>query len=249
MFEWYWFFAFYGMMFHIVLVTHSLYLHRTLANNMFKSSKPLEYFFRLVIWLTMFQPRIHNWAQVYAARHRKHHATSDTVDDPHSPHHMTFKQMCQLKNMSQEDLVRYAADVETPADWIQQTLHEKYRYIGPLILVLLTVWLFGIGGVVLGLIIRQITSGNRLETFIGNYAIHKLGSRYAGNQVKHDRSTILFPIGILLAGEELHANHHNNSKSPNFRLRWFELDMGYVYAVILSKFKLLTINDYKQGKT
>ena len=113
----------------------------------------------------MIQPRIHDWAQVYAARHRKHHATSDSVDDPHSPHHMTFKQMCRLKHMSQEDLVKYAADVSTPDDWMQKVLHEKYRYAGPLVMVLLTVWWFGIGGVVLLLGIRQITSGGRIDTF------------------------------------------------------------------------------------
>jgi stearoyl-CoA desaturase (delta-9 desaturase) len=249
MFEWYWFFAFYVMIFHSVAVTHSLYLHRTLAHNMFKLSKPLEYFFRVVLWLVMSQPKTHDWAQFYAAMHRKHHATSDTAEDPHSPHHQTFKQMCRLKYMSHEDLIKYAPDVRTPNDWIQKVLHEKYRYAGPLVLLLLTLWLFGVGAVVAYFIIRKITSGRRLDAFLGNYANHKFGFRYAGNRVKHDRSTILFPIGILLAGEELHANHHNNSKSPNFRLRWFEFDMGYVYAVILSKFKLLTINDYKQGKT
>jgi stearoyl-CoA desaturase (delta-9 desaturase) len=211
---------------------------------MFKLSKPLEYFFRFVLWLSMVLPQTQRWDQLYAAKHRKHHVTSDTVADPHSPYHQTFKQMTR-PFFDPKDIEKYSAGVETPNDWMQKVLQEKYKRLGPLIMILLTFWLFGIGGVIISLVMHFSTANHHLETFIGNYANHKLGFRYAGNRFRHDRSTILFPLGILLAGEELHANHHNNPGSPSFRNRWFELDMGYVYAVIFSKLGLLEIIERK----
>jgi stearoyl-CoA desaturase (delta-9 desaturase) len=241
MFEWYWFFLYYIIFFHIMLITNSLYLHRTLGHKMFKVSKPLEYFFRFMLWLPMVLPKGRLWVELYVARHRKHHAYTDTVNDPHSPHHLSFKELCQVKCITQEDIAKYAPDVRTPDDWMQRIMHEKYRYLGPWVLQLIPLILFGIMGLVLSLMMRKLASGRRLDTFVSDYANHKLGFRYAGNRFKHDRSTIIFPIGILLSGEELHANHHNCPGSPSFRQRWFELDMGYVYAVILSKVGLLEI--------
>lgn len=249
MFEWYWFFLFYAIIFHLNMMAMSLYVHRTVAHNMFKLSKPLEYFFRVVLWLSDMLPRSSRWAEYFAARHRKHHVFSDTKDDPQSPHHMTLKEMAHSYTFNEDDIAKYSSEIKTPNDWLQRVLQEKYRYLGPWLKIVVSGLLFGVIGGLIYWAFHYFKINSFLTNFIGGYAIHKIGFRYAGNRNKHDRSTILFPVGILLAGEELHANHHNDSKSPNFRKKWFEFDMGYVYAVILSKFKLLTINDYKQGKT
>lgn len=246
MFEWYWFFPFYLLLFHVTSVSYSLYLHRAVAHGHFKISKSLEYVFRFILWTGEFLgPR---YAEAYSSRHRKHHKTSDTAQDPHSPFYMSLSEMCQPKLLDEKDVAKYCPDVKTPDDWMQRTLHEKYRHVGPWLVHFIALVLFGVVGALLSIGVRQLTK-KWMGSFMGNYATHKIGFTYAGNHFKHDQSKIIFPIGILLGGEELHANHHNHPRSPTFKQKWFELDIGYVYAIILSKFNLLEISETYEQRT
>ena len=52
-----------------------------------------------------------------------------------------------------------------------------------------------------------------------------------------------FPVGILHAGEEFHNNHHCQPGNPRFSHRWWELDMGYVYALLFEKLGWLKIKN------
>jgi fatty-acid desaturase len=94
-------------------------------------------------------------------------------------------------------------------------------------------------------LVLHLLTKNWLGVFIGNYAFHKFGFEYAGHKNLNDKSKNLFPIGILLGGEELHNNHHNMPYRPNYRHRWFEVDIGYVYAKIFEIFGLLKISKEK----
>lgn len=244
MFDWYWYFLFYLVMFHLNAVTFSLYVHRTMGHGLFTISKPLEHVFRFILWTGGgLGP---NWAETYASRHRKHHKTSDTPDDPHSPFYMSLRQMCQGWEVDWDDVKKYCSDVKTPNDWLQKNFYEKYRNYGPRFIFLVVLILFGPIGFMLSVIVRESTR-RWMGVFWGNYATHKFGFTYAGNRSPSDKSKIMFPWGILIGGEELHANHHNYPRSPSFRQKWFEIDIGYVYAVILSKLKLLKINNINQG--
>ena len=60
---------------------------------------------------------------------------------------------------------------------------------------------------------------------------HALG--YRNHDVK-DESRNISPIGIVIAGEELHNNHHADPKSAKFSHRWFEFDIGWMYIRLLS---------------
>jgi stearoyl-CoA desaturase (delta-9 desaturase) len=57
-----------------------------------------------------------------------------------------------------------------------------------------------------------------------------------------DNSRNLFPIGIVMIGEELHNNHHCRPSNPNLRHRWFEFDLGWVYIKLLEFVRLAKIN-------
>jgi stearoyl-CoA desaturase (Delta-9 desaturase) len=241
-FEWYWYFLFYILWLHATIVSSSLYVHRTIGHGHFVVSKPLEYTFRFILWTNCSLGS--RWAETYAARHRKHHQTSDTVDDPQSPYYLTVKQMLQGWKCHEEDVKKYCPEIKTPNDWMQKTMHEKYHFLGPWAVHLLTLLLFG--PIAMGLSVIIISSTKSwLGIFIGNYMTHKIGFNYAGHKTQHDQSKNIFPIGFFLAGEELHNNHHNNPRSPKFSQRWFEFDLGYVYAVILSKFGLMKFTNRK----
>jgi stearoyl-CoA desaturase (delta-9 desaturase) len=56
-----------------------------------------------------------------------------------------------------------------------------------------------------------------------------------------DASTNLWPLGILVAGEELHNNHHAFPTSARFSMRPHEIDMGWVHLKVLEKLGLAKI--------
>jgi stearoyl-CoA desaturase (delta-9 desaturase) len=44
-----------------------------------------------------------------------------------------------------------------------------------------------------------------------------------------DASTNIFPLGILIGGEELHNNHHAYAASAKLSSKWYEFDIGWMY--------------------
>lgn len=221
----------------MIHVAHSIYVHRGIGHGLFTFSKSLDRFFRVVLWLGgRLGP---NWAETYASRHRKHHHYSDTELDPHSPYHKTLKELLKPWHAKQEDIDRFCPEVKTPEDWIQKVLVEKYRKFGPWVISIVAGVLYGWQGFLISTFIEQVIA-NWVGIFLGTYALHKYGFTYAGNKGA-DKSRNHFPIGIYFGGEELHANHHNDRWCANLRHFWFEVDIGYLYAILLEKLGLLTI--------
>jgi len=238
MFNWYWVFLFILIHIHLIHAAHSIYLHRGVSHGFFTVKKPLEYAFRFILWT---DKRLGSrWAETYVSRHRKHHATSDTAQDPHSPHHMTWKEMRSSWYMDPEEVKKYCPDIKTPNDWMQRTLHEKYHNYGPWFVCALAGILFGLGGLVVMIVWQYLLEKFSIFLYVGNVMSHKNGFQYTGNHGP-DQSTNLFPIGILFGGEELHNNHHFYPGDANYRHKWFEFDVGYAYATIFEKLGLLKI--------
>lgn len=67
---------------------------------------------------------------------------------------------------------------------------------------------------------------------------HYFGYR---NFASPDTSTNVFPIGILIGGEELHNNHHAYGTSAKFSSKWYELDIGWIYILGLKGLGLVRI--------
>ena len=67
---------------------------------------------------------------------------------------------------------------------------------------------------------------------------HYFGYR---NFASPDTSTNVFPIGILIGGEELHNNHHAYGTSAKFSSKWYELDIGWIYILGLKGLGLVKI--------
>ncbi|MGB1824474.1 MAG: fatty acid desaturase, partial [Ilumatobacteraceae bacterium] len=61
-------------------VCTTVYLHRGIAHRAIRFRRPADVAFRVVLWLTT-GIRVRQWVAV----HRKHHAHTDTPEDPHSP--------------------------------------------------------------------------------------------------------------------------------------------------------------------
>ena len=48
-----------------------------------------------------------------------------------------------------------------------------------------------------------------------------------------DASTNIIPFGLVVAGEELHNNHHAFASSARFSNKWYEFDLGWNYIKLL----------------
>jgi stearoyl-CoA desaturase (delta-9 desaturase) len=57
-----------------------------------------------------------------------------------------------------------------------------------------------------------------------------------------DASTNLFPIGILIGGEEFHNNHHAHPTSAKLSSAWFEFDIGWMYIRLLEALGLAKVS-------
>ena len=69
-----------------------------------------------------------------------------------------------------------------------------------------------------------------LAAGIINGLCHAKGYR---NFETDDASTNLWPIGVFVAGEELHNNHHAFPTSARFSMRRHEIDMGWLHLKAL----------------
>lgn len=49
-----------------------------------------------------------------------------------------------------------------------------------------------------------------------------------------DAATNIIPWGFWIGGEELHNNHHTFASSAKFSVKWWELDIGWMYIRVLS---------------
>lgn len=224
--EWFWVYLL--AKWHLASIAWSLYMHRSKSHNLIEFSPALAHIFRFLIWING-QHGGRHYVEKYYVRHKKHHLYSDTEKDPQSPFYFSLRELLHYSKVSDEEIASVPSTACTPNDWIEQNLYLPYLKYHELFRHVIALVLFGIWGLILSILWKHLVSP-WWGTFWGNWAYHKIGFTYAGNLYPPDRSKIVCPWGIVMAGEELHANHHNHPARVNYRVRWFEIDLGYLYA-------------------
>ena len=121
----------------------------------------------------------------------------------------------------------------TPDDWLERNVYSRHTLLGIMIMLAIDLALFGLVGLTVWAV--QMAWIPFWAAGVVNGVGHALGYR---NFASPDTSTNIFPIGIIIGGEELHNNHHAFASSAKFSNRWFEFDIGWVYISILRFFKL-----------
>ena len=61
-------------------------------------------------------------------------------------------------------------------------------------------------------------------------------------------ATNLVPWGLLLAGEELHNNHHAFPCSARFAVQRWELDIGWLWIRLLRALRLARVRGWRRGR-
>lgn len=222
----------------ITIVTTTVYLHRALSHRALTISPLAALPCRIVIWLATGM-RAREWVAV----HRKHHAATDTSDDPHSPAVVGFWRV-QLGNVAlykraarDELMVRkYARDI--PADRFDR-LALDYSFVGLAIgvtIIVLVMWALGFG-----LWAGFVAAGLHgvLYVMLAG-AINAVGHRF-GKQPYQNSATNLQSLALITGGEGLHNNHHAAPTSARFSLRRGEIDPGWWLVRALVAFRLARV--------
>jgi stearoyl-CoA desaturase (delta-9 desaturase) len=215
------------VMVHITLLAVTLYLHRDATHRSVNLHPAIRHFFRLWLWLTTGMV-----TKEWVAVHRKHHARCETTDDPHSPVVHGLKKLMlegvelyRSATQDQEMVIKYGRG--TPDDWMERNVYSRHSK-GIVVLVIAELLLFGIPGIII--IGVQMLSIPILAAGVINGVGHHTGYR---NFECPDASRNIVPWGILIAGEELHNNHHAFPSSAKFSIRSWEFDIGWMYLRLM----------------
>jgi len=221
---------------HITMISVTVYLHRHQAHRALDLHPIASHFFRLWLWLTTGQV-----TKEWAAIHRKHHAKCEQAEDPHSPHVHGIKtvltrgaELYRAESKNKDTLARYGHG--TPDDWIERNVYTRYSWQGVGLMMVIDLALFGAAGLAVWAL--QMAWTPIMAAGIINGAGHYWGYR---NFEASDASTNLSPWGILIAGEELHNNHHTYPTSAKLSIKPYEFDIGWMYISILKSMGLASV--------
>ncbi len=213
---------------HVTMISVTVFLHRHQAHRALDLHPIASHFFRFWLWLTTGQVT-KEWASI----HRKHHAKCEQADDPHSPHVYGIKtvllqgaELYRAESRNKETMARYGHG--TPNDWIERNLYTRFSWQGVGLMLILDLALFGAAGLSVWAV--QMAWTPIMAAGIINGAAHFWGYR---NFEAPDASTNISPWGILIAGEELHNNHHTYPTSAKLSVKPYEFDIGWMYISMM----------------
>jgi stearoyl-CoA desaturase (delta-9 desaturase) len=223
----------------VTIASVTIYLHRHQAHRALDLHPAVAHFFRLWLWLTTGMV-----TKEWAAIHRKHHAKCETADDPHSPQVRGINTVLWLgvllyvkEAFNKETLERYGHG--TPDDWVERNVYGRHSIHGLFLTGAINIAVFGFGPGML-ILLAQILWIPFWAAGVINGVGHYLGYR-SWDVPAPDASRNIVPFGIWIGGEELHNNHHAFPASARFSVKWFELDLGWIYIRILEALGLATV--------
>jgi len=208
---------------HITIVSVTVYLHRHSAHRALDIHPALAHFFRFWLWMTTGQG-----TKEWTAIHRKHHATCETAEDPHSPVVQgigkIFWQGVEVYRAAgtPETLARYGAGC--PDDWIERNVYSAHTWAGIYSMLVIDVLLFGGIGITVWAV--QMVWIPLTAAGVINGIGHYWGYR---NYECPDAARNVVPWGILIGGEELHNNHHTYPNSAKLSSKPWEFDIGWMW--------------------
>jgi stearoyl-CoA desaturase (delta-9 desaturase) len=223
---------------HVTIASVTIYLHRHQAHRALSLHPAVAHFFRFWLWLTTGMV-----TREWVAVHRKHHARCETADDPHSPQvygiwRVLFGGVWLYRNETHNAATLDNFGRGTPDDWLERHVYDPHRFLGIGITLVLDIVAFGLPGIAIFAV--QMLWIPFWAAGVINGVGHYLGYR---NFETDDASRNIFPVGILIGGEEFHNNHHAYGSSAKLANKWWELDIGWVYIRLL---ELLGLADVKK---
>ncbi len=211
----------------------TVYLHRALSHRALNLSPVLETIFRFILWLsTGIRPR--QWVAV----HRKHHAFTDTDQDPHSPAILGWKRV-QLTNVAlYRKVANDPTDVAKFARDLPQTKLDRYLLDHALVGLGMGVLLLV---VVFGWPVAVIASLFHFALYINLSAAVNAIAHTFGKRPYNNSATNLQWLALLTAGEGLHNNHHAAPTSAKFSLDRGQWDPAWLFIATSERLGLASV--------
>jgi stearoyl-CoA desaturase (delta-9 desaturase) len=205
----------------------TLYLHRDQSHGGLVLHPALRHFFRFWLWFCS-----GTVTREWVAVHRRHHAFADRTGDPHSPVVFGLKRVLlqgyELYVAAARDpkiLVNYGRG--TPDDWLERNVYGRFPKVGISLFVVLQLIVFGVPAVTM--VAVQLVAQPLFAGGIINGLGHHFGYR---SYELPTAATNIVPWGVLIAGEELHNNHHAFPSSPRFGIQPWEVDLGWLFICV-----------------
>jgi stearoyl-CoA desaturase (delta-9 desaturase) len=221
---------------HVTMISVTVYLHRHQAHRALDLHPIASHFFRFWLWLTTGQV-----TKEWTAIHRKHHAKCEQADDPHSPHVHGIKtvllqgaELYRAESKNMETMARFGHG--TPDDWMERHVYTGRSWQGIILMLAVNLALFGVAGLSVWAV--QMAWTPIMAAGIINGAGHYWGYR---NFEAADASTNISPWGIIIAGEELHNNHHTYPTSAKLSVKPYEFDIGWMYISLMQSVGLAKV--------
>jgi len=216
------------VMVQVMFLGVTLYLHRDQAHGGLVLHPAMRHFFRFWLWFSA-ATVTRQWVAV----HRRHHAFADRRGDPHSPVVFGLRRVLlqgyELYAAAGRDykiLANYGRG--TPDDWLEHNLYSRFPVVGISAFITLQMFVFGVPAItMLGV---QLIAQPLFAAGVINGLGHCFGYR---SFELPNRSTNIVPWGLLIAGEELHNNHHAFPASPRFSVQPWEIDLGWLFIRLL----------------
>ena len=162
--------------------------------------------------------------------HKAHHKYSDTDRDPHSARDVLKYLIGKYPEVSAKGMRRLAQSK------FNKFMHRHYYLI---ILSYGVVWAtlgveyFCYGFVypmVLTMLAGHLVNWYTHSDYISNYRLHNTRDTSQNNII----------IGLLTWGEGFHNTHHRYASRVSFSMRWWELDITFLFAQLLRKLRLVS---------
>lgn len=235
---------FFIALWYFSLFFQTFFQHRYGAHAAFTMSKPWERVFFVFTWIL--QGSSYLSPRAYAIMHRMHHAFADTEDDPHSPKYSKnlFDMMWKTKNVYTAIFDgRFPVDAKFTKNVPDWPAFDRFAhgwlpriafaalYTAFFVWVDAPIWTYFV-------LLPIILVMGPVHGAVINWFAHKYGYR---NFETSNTSENLLHVDFLMLGESYHNNHHTYPSSPNFGVRWHEIDPVYYVILLFGKLGIIHI--------
>lgn len=204
----------------VAIFTTTIWLHRALTHRAVTFHPVVHQTFRLLTWVTTgIRPR--QWVAV----HRKHHAHTDTPEDPHSPvilgwWTVQLKNVALYRNAAADPAVVSKYGKDLPATRLDRALFD-HAVIGLGLLVAVLI-------LTLGVVPGLLAAGLHFVAYLAlSGSVNGPGHHFGRRTFDNTSATNLRWLTVLTAGEGLHNHHHAAPTSARFARKWSDLDFGW----------------------